>query len=90
MSKKRDWYLFNADTGIAVSKAPVATTDGNETRKYVAQALIDECNKQVAKDSSLLLKYEFTYDVIDDCICLCGPDDEDRYTVLASFYLGAF
>ena len=90
MSKKRDWYLFNADTGIAVSKAPVATTYGNETKKDVAQALIDDCTKQVAKDSSLFIKYNFTYDEIDDCICLCGYNDEDRYTVLSAFYLGTF
>lgn len=90
MSKKRDWYLFNADTGIAVSKAPVATTDGNETRKDVAQDIIDCCNKEIAKDSKLFLKYGFTYEEIDDCICLCGPDDEDRYTVLETFYLGTF
>ena len=90
MSKKRDWYLFNADTGIAVSKAPVATTDGNETKKDVAQALIDECNKQVAKDIALLLKYDFSYSEVDDCICLCGYNDEDRYTVLETYYLGTF
>ena len=90
MSKKRDWYLFNADTGIAVSKAPAITTDCNVTKEDVAQAIIDYCNKQVAKDISLFIKYDFTCDEIDGCICLCGHDDEDRYTVLASFYLGTF
>lgn len=87
---KRDWYLFNADTGIAVSKEPVATTDGNETRKDVAQALIDVCNKQVTKDRELFLQYNFTYDEINDCVCLCGYNDENRYTILTSYYLGTF
>ena len=90
MSKKRDWYLFNSDTGIAVSKAPVATTDGDMTKKDVAQALVDDANKQVAEDNELFLKYNFTYDEIDDCICLCGYNDKDRYTMLTSFYLGTF
>lgn len=90
MSKKRDWYLFNSDTGIAVSKAPVATTYVDMTKKDVAQALVDDANQQVAKDSELYLKYDFTYDEIDDCICLCGYNDKGIYKMLTSFYLGTF